>query len=195
VFFFHRPEALRRWLEASIKWPVGPCEDKWEDWQDAGADNGQNTPEICQRKRIMGRASHRSTRRSFKDHRNPIHAIAQACHRRSVVEDVAKVAPASCAMNRCPYHADGSVSGRTDSVIGKGCPETWPARAAFELRFRREESMIATNAGEDAWAMLIEQRARKWAFGRALTQYRVLSWCQQLAPFGVGMGHCELFGS
>ena len=54
--------------------------------------------------------------------------------------------------------------------------------------------MIAAGAGEDTWAMLIEEWARKGALRRALPQYRVLIRRQQLAPLGIRVRNLECLG-
>src|SRR5262249_50309482 len=63
--------------------------------------------------------------------------------------------------------------------------EARPAGAALELGVGGEQRQVAAGAGEDALAVLLEQRARARPFRALLAQDLVLLWRQLRAPFGV----------
>ena len=130
----------------------------------------------------------------LEGHGNSVHAVAQACYLGAVVEHVAEMPAATAAMDLYADHAESRVPRRTYNLFVQWRPETWPAGAALELGLRRKHAVIAAGAGEDAWAMLIEERARKGPLGRALPQYRILIRLQQFAPFFIGMRHRKRFG-
>src|SRR2546423_10076647 len=88
-----------------------------------------------------------------------VHAVAQPGRLRPVVEDVPEVAAAAAAVNFGPQHAEGPVLGFADRVVQR-LIEARPAGAALELGLRGEQRQVATGAGEDAFAMLVEKRAR-----------------------------------
>jgi hypothetical protein len=132
-----------------------------------------------------------SGRNGFERHANPVHAVAQACYLGAVVEQVPEMPAATAAMDLYADHAERSVPRCADRLFVQRCPEAWPAGAALELGLRRKQAEIAARAGEDAWAMLIEERARKGSLGRALPQYRVLIRRQQLASLGIRVSDLE----
>src|SRR5665647_2688187 len=122
--------------------------------------------------------------------REAVHAVAQAGRLRSIVEDVAEMTAAAAAVNFGPQHPEGAVFGLADGVLER-LIETRPAGAAFEFSLGGEQRQIAAGAGEDALAMLLEQRARARAFGAFLAQDLVLLRRQLRAPFRVGLFDLE----
>ncbi len=100
------------------------------------------------------------------------------------------MAAATAAVNFGAQHSEGSVLGLADGVFER-LVETRPAGAAFEFRLRREQRQVAAGAGEDALAMLLEQRARARALGALLTQDLILLRRQLRAPFRIGLFDLE----
>src|SRR5438309_4123960 len=98
-----------------------------------------------------------------------VHAVAQSSRLRPVVEDVPEMAAAAAAVDFGPQHAEGPVFGLADGVVER-LIEARPAGAALELGLRGEQRQVATGAGEDALAMLVQQRARTWALGALLAE-------------------------
>src|SRR5260370_39873736 len=86
-----------------------------------------------------------------EEHRDAVHAIAQAGRSRTVVEDVAEMAAALRAMNRRPADAQRAVVRGADGVLQR-LPETRPAGMAVELGRGREQSELGAGAGEAAGA-------------------------------------------
>ena len=130
----------------------------------------------------------------LKGHGNPVHAVAQTCYLGAIVKYVAEMPAAAAAMDLYADHAERSVPRRTYNLFIQWRPETWPAGAALELGLGRKQAVIAAGAGEDARAMLIEERARKRPLSGTLPQYRILVRLQQFAPFFIGVRHREWFG-
>ena len=95
----------------------------------------------------------------MKQQRKAVHAVAQPGRLRPIVEDVPEMAAAAAAVNLGAHHAQRPILGLADGVL-KRLVETRPAGAAFELGLRREQRQVASGAGEDALAMLLQQRAR-----------------------------------
>src|SRR5512141_645596 len=106
----------------------------------------------------------------MKHQRKTVHAVAQAGRLRPIVEDVAEMAAAAAAVDLGPQHAEGTVLGLADGVFQR-LIEARPAGAAFEFRLRGEQRQVAAGTGEDALAMLLEQRARARPLGALLAQY------------------------
>src|ERR1700722_8625728 len=105
----------------------------------------------------------------MKDQRKAVHAVAQAGRFRPVVEDMAEMAAAAATMNLGPQHSEGTVFGLADRVVER-LIEARPAGAAFEFGLRGEQRQVAAGAGENALAMLVEQRAGIRALGAFLAQ-------------------------
>src|SRR5260370_12189854 len=152
--------------------------------KDRGTIGGRAT--IAGRKRVSGRRR----RGRMKYQRKAVHAVAKAGRFRPVVEDVAEMAAAAAAVNFGPQHPKSTVFGLADGVLER-LIKTRPAGAALEFRFRGEQRQIAAGAGEDALAMLLEQRARTGALGPFLAQDFVLLRRQLRAPFRIGLFHLE----
>ena len=95
----------------------------------------------------------------IKGHGNPVHTVALACYPGAVVEHVAEMPAATAAMDLYADQTESSVPRCTYNLFVQWRPETWPAGAALELGLGRKHAVIAAGAGEDAWAMLIEERA------------------------------------
>src|SRR3984893_5002474 len=135
------------------------------------------------------RAPTRSGRRCrgrMENQRKAVHAVAQAARLRPVVEDVTEMAAATAAVNFGAGHPEGPVFGLPDGVLER-LVKTWPAGAAFEFRLRGEQRQVTAGAGEDALAMLLEQRARTRALGALLAQDLILLRRQLRAPFRIGL--------
>src|ERR1700694_2595498 len=139
------------------------------------------------RKRLSGRRR----RGRMKHQRKAVHAVAQAGRLRPIVEDVAEMAAATAAVNFGPQHPKGPVLGLADGVLER-LIKTRPAGTALEFRLRREQRQIAAGAGENALAMLLEQRARTGTLGTFLAQDFILLRRQLRAPLRVGLFDLEL---
>src|ERR1700752_3000585 len=107
---------------------------------------------------------------------------------------MAEMAAAAAAMHLDPRHAVGGFFGAAERVVER-LPEAGPAGAAVELGVGGEQRQVAAGAGEDALAMLLEQRARPRPLGAVLAQDIVLLRRQLRAPFGVGLLDLEFLGS
>src|SRR5205085_8438738 len=121
-----------------------------------------------------------------------VHAVAQSGRLRPVVEDVPEVAAAAAAVDFGPQHAEGAVFGLADGVIER-LIEARPAGAALELGLRGEQRQVAAGAGEDALAMLVEERARTRPFSALLAQDIILLRRQLRAPLRVGLLDLAIF--
>src|SRR6202011_6071520 len=95
--------------------------------------------------------------------RKAVHAVAQTGWRRPIVEHVTEMAAAAAAVNFGPQHPEGAVFGLAEGVLQR-LIETRPAGAALVFGLRGEQRQVAAGAGEDAFAMLLEQRAGTRAF-------------------------------
>ena len=102
-----------------------------------------------------------------------IHAIAQAGRLRSIVENVPEMTATTVAMHLGADHAEGAILSRPDSVFQR-LIEARPAGAALILGLGREKRMIATSAGENALAVLIQERAGPGALGALVAQNFIL---------------------
>src|SRR6201996_8613028 len=148
---------------------------------------------IAERATIAGRIQSRSARRRrsrMKLQGESIHAVAQAGRLRPIVENVTEVTAAAAAVNFGPQHSEGAVFALADGVFER-LPKTRPAGAALIFRCRGEQRQIAAGTGEDALAMLLEQRACPRSFGAFLAQDFILLRRQLRAPFRVGLFDLE----
>src|ERR1700730_8864517 len=126
----------------------------------------------------------------MEDQSEAVHAVTQAGRLRAIVEDVTEMAAATAAVNFGPQHTEGPVFGLADGVLER-LIKTRPPGAAFEFRLRGKQRQVAAGAGEDALAMLLEQRARSRAFGAFLAQDFILLRRQLRAPFRIGLFDLE----
>src|SRR6185437_16657617 len=129
----------------------------------------------------------------MEQQRVAVHAVAQACRLRTVVEDMTKVAAAAAAMHLGPRHPEGSVFRGADGIIER-LEKARPAGAALELGIGGEQRQVAAGAGEDALAVFPEQRAGTRTLGALLAQDFILLRRELRAPFGVGLFDLEFFG-
>src|SRR5258706_11031372 len=126
----------------------------------------------------------------MEDQRKAVHAVAQAGRLRPVIKDMTEMAAAAAAVNFGPQHPKGAVFGLADGVVER-LIKTRPAGAALEFRVRGEQWQVAAGAGEDALAVLLEQRARSRTLGALLAQDLILLRCQLGAPFRIGLFDLE----
>src|SRR5438094_789141 len=84
--------------------------------------------------------------------RHAIHAVAFACRARTVGKQVAKMPAAARAVDLHARHAVAAIGRRLDGAF-EGPKEAGPARAALELRIRREERLSACSACERAGSL------------------------------------------
>src|SRR6202051_1310688 len=126
----------------------------------------------------------------MKHQREAVHAVAQPGRLWSIVEDVTEMTATTAAVNFGPHHPKGAVFGLADGVLER-LIKTRPAGAAFIFRLRGEQRQVAAGAGEDALAMLLEQRARSRALGAFLAQDFILLRRQLCAPLRVGLFDLE----
>src|SRR6202040_3059614 len=124
---------------------------------DRGTIAGRAT--IAGRKSRLGakQASGRRRRRRMKYQRVAVHAVAQSGRLRPIVEDVTEMAAAAAAVHFGAQNAEGAVFGLADGIVER-LIEARPAGAALELGLRGEQRQVTTGAGEDALAMLLQQR-------------------------------------
>ena len=124
--------------------------------------------------------------------RQSVHAVAATRSAgRAVVEQVAEMSAAAAAMDFVAIHAERRVVVHGDGGVGQWLPETRPAGAAVELGLAVEQLQVAAGAGENADAVLVEQRRGAGIFG-ALAAHDVEGVvAEDLAPFVVGVGHLE----
>src|ERR1700733_11119954 len=135
--------------------------------EDRGTIAGRAT--IAGRNRVLGRRR----RRRVKHHSKAIHAVTKTGRLRSVIEDVAEMTAATAAVNFGAQHAEGTVFVLADRVLQR-LIEARPAGAAFEFGLRGEQRQVAAGAGENALAMLLQQRARIRPLGAFLAQDGIL---------------------
>src|ERR1700722_8083365 len=124
--------------------------------------------------------------------RKTVHAVAQAGRLRTVIEDVAEMAAAATAMNFATQHAEGAVFPFAHGIVER-LIEARPAGAAFEFGFRREQRQVAAGAGEDTFAVLLQQRAGPRTLGAFLAEDFILLRRELGAPLRVGLFDLELF--
>src|ERR1700682_2159305 len=122
--------------------------------------------------------------------RKAFHAVAQAGRLRPIVENVTEMATAAAAVDFGPQHPEGAVFGLADRVVER-LIKTRPAGAALEFRLRGEQRQVAAGAGEDALAMLLEQRARSRTLGALLAQDLILLRRKLRPPFRIGLFDLE----
>src|SRR5467141_4794409 len=127
----------------------------------------------------------------MEDQRKAVHAVAQAGRLRPIVKDMTEMAAAAAAVNFGPQHPKGAVFGPADGIVER-LIKTRPAGAALEFRLRGEQRQVAAGAGEDALAMLLEQRARSRTLGALLAQDLILLRRQLRPPFRIGLFDLEL---
>src|SRR3954447_10963442 len=96
------------------------------------------------------------------------------------------MASATAAMDFSAKHSESAVFGFADGVFQR-LIEAWPAGAALEFGVRGKQRQVATGAGEDALAMLLQQRARTGALGALFAQNFILLRRQLCAPFRIGL--------
>src|SRR5579883_1528488 len=122
-----------------------------------------------------------------------VHAVAQAGGLRPVVEDVAKMPAAAAAMHLRSQHPEGTVLGDADGVVER-LIEARPAGAALELGLGGEQGQVAAGAGEDALAVLVQERAGPGALGALVAQDLILLRGELGAPLGIGLLDLECLG-
>src|SRR5258707_10610545 len=105
------------------------------------------------------KTSARRGRRGMKHQRKAVHAVAQAGRLRPVVEHMTEMTAATAAVHLGAQHAERPVGRGADGVFER-LVETRPAGAAFELGLGGEQRQVAAGAGEYAFAMLLQKRAR-----------------------------------
>src|SRR5712671_682957 len=142
---------------------------------------------IAGRKRRSGRR--RGGRMEYQG--KAIHAVAQAGRLRPIVEDVTEMAAAAAAVNFGPQHPESPIFGLADGVLQR-LVKTRPAGTALEFRLRGEQRQVAAGTGEDALAVLLEQRARSRPLGALLAQDLILLRRQLRPPFRIGLFDLEL---
>src|SRR6185437_4244843 len=118
--------------------------------------------------------------------RHAVDAVAQACRRRTIGEDVAKMAAAGGAVHFGAHHAPVAILRGFDRA-GDRIVEARPAGAALEFQLRLEQGRVAGDAGKDTRAMLVQQRAAAGPLRAVAAHDLVLVGRQELAPFGVGV--------
>src|SRR6516225_3187527 len=121
----------------------------------------------------------------MKIQRKAVHAVTQARRFRPVVEDVPEMAAAAAAMHLGPHDAEGAVFGGADGIVER-LVEAGPAGAALEFGLGGKQRQVAAGAGEDALAMLLQQRAGPGTLGALVAQDFVLLRGQLRAPLGLG---------
>src|ERR1700733_6143169 len=134
--------------------------------------------------------SGRRRRGRMKLQSKAVHAVAQAGRLRSIVENVPEMAAAAAAVNFGAQHPQGPVLGLADGVLER-LIEARPAGAALIFCLRGEQRQVAAGAGEDALAVLLEQRARSGTFGAFLAQDGILLRGQLRPPLRVGLFNLE----
>src|SRR4051794_13038176 len=120
----------------------------------------------------------------MEDQPETVDAVAQSGRLGTVVEDVAEMAAAAPAMHLGPEHAKGAILGLADIALDR-LVEARPARAALEFGVGGEQRQVAAGAGEDALAVLLEQRAGARPLGALLAQDLILLRGELGTPFGV----------
>src|SRR4051794_36875218 len=96
---------------------------------------------------IIHRSSFSISLRSFvlldELERRRVHAVAQACRARAIIEDVAEMRGAAAAQHFVAHHAVARVALRLDVVFINGLVKTRPAGAGIELGVRAEQLQAA----------------------------------------------------
>src|SRR5262245_39796569 len=110
-----------------------------------------------------------------------IHAIAQARRLWPIIKDMAEMAAAAAAMHLGPGHAVGAILGGADGVLQR-LKEARPSGAALELGVGRKQRQVATGAGKNPLAMLLQKRARPGSLRALIAQDLILLRRQLCAP-------------
>src|SRR3984893_18673661 len=84
-----------------------------------------------------------------------IHAIAQSCRLRTVVEYMPQMRVALGAGHRRPHHAEGLVSNLANILIRNRSPEARPSRSRLKLRVRAEQSIVTAHAPVQTFIVLL----------------------------------------
>jgi len=111
--------------------------------------------------------------------------MALAGRFRTVREDMAEMSAAIGAVHFGSGIAQLEIRRGADRA-GQRLPETRPARAGIEFRFRTVERVVATSAGEGPRPVLVVQWGRIGALGRRIAQDVELAPGQLLAPLRLG---------
>src|SRR5689334_21391313 len=127
----------------------------------------------------------------MENQRKAIHAVAQACRLRSIIEDVAEMPAATPAMYLSAQHPKCAVLGGAHRIVER-LEKTRPTSAAFEFGIRGKQRQVTAGTCESALAMLLQQRARPRPLGTFLAQDLVLLGGELGAPFRVGLFDLEL---
>src|SRR4051794_18141871 len=127
-----------------------------------------------------------------------VEAVAQACRRGAVVENMAEMGAATRAEDFVAFHSEAVVFHRRDDSRDERLGEAGPAGAGLELRVAREQRRVTTSAMENPATMFGEKDGRTGALGRVAAQNGVLLRSQLLFPFRVRFLHFrngrEIFG-
>src|SRR5665213_2520025 len=123
-----------------------------------------------------------------------VHAVAQTGRARSVREDVTQVGAAILAPRLGPDHAVGVVNVLFDGVTLDRLEEARPSGSGLELRLRREQRRVATNAYVGAVVVAVPILAREGPLGAGLAGHLELGLGQVLTPLGVGLGELVVRG-
>ena len=127
----------------------------------------------------------------MEDKPEPINAVAQAGRLGAVVEDVAEMTAAAPAMHLGANHAVAAIDGLADIALDRGI-EARPARAALELGLGRKQRQVAAGAGENALAVLLQQRTGAGPLGAMIAQDLILLRCELGTPLGLRLCDLEL---
>src|SRR5689334_21934929 len=103
------------------------------------------------------------------------------------------MAAAARAVDLDARHAVAAVDGRVDRAL-EGIPETWPSRAALELRVRGKERLTAACTAERAAALLHVQRTGAGPFGSVFAKDAELFRRQRLPPLRFGLLGTRVLG-
>ena len=120
--------------------------------------------------------------------RGGVDAVAQACRRGAVVEDVPLVRPAGGAVHlRTQHEEEAAVLFGLDVLLIYGSVEARPARAGVVLRLGAKERRAASDAAVDAFLLVIPVLAGKGPLGAMLPGDPVLLGGELLSPFLFGL--------
>src|SRR5580704_5910594 len=100
-----------------------------------------------------------------KVERSRVHAVAQACGFRSVVEHMPQMSIATRAGNGIANHAEGQIPVLDDVLFRDRLPETRPARARLELGARVVEHGVAADAVIQTISVVVRVLAGPGALG------------------------------
>src|SRR5689334_23959918 len=110
--------------------------------------------------------------RGFEFQCDAIDAIAQMSRRRSVVEDMAEIAPAAAAVHLVAHHAVAVVRLAFDRARQR-IVEARPAGPALEFHLGYEQGLVAGGTAKGAGALLAQQCAAPRHLGAVLAHDRV----------------------